>query len=79
MYEDEYYSTTDLALTAALSIYYPIDSIDRVNPQKVLFIFKRDTSLDEFIQAYWRQEIKVEPQMYFNQLKLIKARLYGEK
>ncbi len=73
---NEFYSTSDLALAAAISLWYPIESIDRQNPHKAVFLFKRDEHLEELIETYWRGELKVNPAAYFNQLKLIKARLY---
>ncbi len=75
----DYYSTSDLALATAISLWYPIDAIDRQNPRKAIFLFKRDEKFDELIEVYWKRELKVEPQTYFNQLKAIKARLYSEK
>jgi hypothetical protein len=76
---DDYYSTSDLALATAISLWYPIQTIDRTDPHKSIFFFKRDENLDRLIEAYWRRELKVEPQAYFSQLKAIKARLYGER
>lgn len=76
---NDYYSTTDLALATAVSLWYPLEVIDRSNPNKATFQFKRDERLDELVETYWRGELKVNPAVYFNQLKLIKARLYGEK
>ena len=76
---NNYYSTSDLALAAAVSLWYPIDAIDRQNPHKATFLFKRDEKFDELLEVYWKRELKVEPQTYFNQLKAIKARLYSEK
>lgn len=73
---NDYYSTSDLALAAALSLFCPVDSIDRQNPHKAFFLFKKDKTLEELIEAYWKGEIKVNPSTYFNQLKIIKARLY---
>jgi hypothetical protein len=75
---NDYYSNSDLALAAALSLWYPIEAIDRSNPYKAQFLFKRDESLDELVETYWRGELKVNPQAYFNQLKIIKTRLYSE-
>ncbi len=74
----DYYSTSDLALVAAISLYFPLEAIDRQNPHKALFLFKRQEQLDQLIESYWRGELQVEPQNYFNQLKNIKARLYSE-
>ena len=73
------YSTSDLALATAISLWYPIDVIDRQNPHKATFLFKRNERLDETIEAYWRRELKVEPQAYFDQLRTIKTRLYSER
>lgn len=75
----DFYSTSDLALATAISLWYPIDAIDKQNPHKANFLFKRDEKLDELLEAYWKRELKIEPQTYFNQLKAIKARLYSEK
>jgi hypothetical protein len=75
--EKDFYRTADLALATAISLFYPIEVIDRKNPRKAQFIFKREDGLDELIESYWRGELKVEPQAYFNALRVIKARLYG--
>jgi hypothetical protein len=74
---DDYYSTSDLALVAAISLYYPIEAIDKADPRKATFMFKREEKLDQFVEAYWRGELKVNPAAYFNQLKSCKSRLYG--
>lgn len=76
--QESYYSTSDLALATVISLWYPIEAIDKVNPRKAQFLFKRDASLDQLIEAYWKDELKIEPKAYFNQLKIVKARLYGE-
>lgn len=78
--EKDFYRTADLALATAISLFYPIEAIDRNSSfRKAFFIFRRETSLDELIESYWRGELKVEPQAYFNQLRIIKARLYSEQ
>jgi len=76
---NDFYETSDLALATAISLWYPIDAIDKQNPRKATFLFKRDEKFDELLEAYWKRELKIEPQEYFNQLKAIKARLYSEK
>ena len=76
---DDYYQTSDLALATAISLWYPVEAIDKTDPHKAIFLFKRDQSLDQLIESYWRGELKVSPAVYFNQLKAIKARLYGER
>lgn len=75
---NDYYATSDLALSTAISLYFPLDTVDRTNPHKAQFLFKRSEQLDQIIESYWRGELKVEPQTYFNQLKSIKTRLYSD-
>ena len=75
---NDYYTTSDLALVTALSLHHPIDSIDKQNPRKATFIFKKEAGFDELLNGYWNRELKIEPQIYFNQLKAIKHRLYSE-
>ncbi len=73
----QYYTTTSLSLAALLSLSFPVDSINKANPSKAEFIFKRTQQLDDLIELFWRQEVKVEPQMYFQSLKILKTRLYS--
>jgi hypothetical protein len=76
---NNYFSTPDLALAAAISLWYPVETIDRTNPSKAIFLFKRDENLDKLVENFWKQELRIEPQAYFSQLKIIKSRLYGER
>lgn len=75
----DYYKTTDLALATAISLWYPIEAIDRTNPNKAEFLFKREEGLDEVVEAFWKRALKVDALSYFNQLKVVKSRLYEER
>lgn len=76
----DFYKTSDLSLATVLSLYFPINSIDRTDQYKAYFLFKRDNDeLDQMVEAFWRGELRIDPQMYFNQLKAIKSRLYAER
>jgi len=76
----DFYRTADLALVTVLSLSFPIEAIDR-NPdtRKAYFLFRKESGMDEIAEAFWKRELKIEPQAFFNQLRTIKARLYGEK
>lgn len=76
---NEYYESSDIALSTTLSLYYPLEVVDRSNPQKALFVFKRDQQIDQLINSYWRGELKVNPLRYFQALKTLKSRLYENK
>ena len=73
-----FYRTTDLALSTAISLWYPIESIDRHDPRQSTFVFRRDENLDDLLSSYWSDTLKVSPQRYFNQLRALKARLYAK-
>ena len=76
---DKYYYSSDLALATTISLWYPIEAIDRnQNPRKVFFKFTRTKKLEAFIDRYWKKELRIEPRSYFDQLKALKARIYEE-
>lgn len=77
--QENFYNTSDLALATVISLFYPIKEVDKTNPRKALFLFCRDEKLDELVEEYWNGRLKVEPQQFFNQLRIVKARLYGEE
>lgn len=78
--ENQFYKTADLALVAVILLFTPdsLEVVDRANSRKVLFVFRKSPQLDELVDQYWKREIKVEPQAFFNQLKLAKIRIYAE-
>lgn len=74
---DDYLYTNDLGLATAISLFYPLDSIDHTqSSNKAQFIFKREKGIDELVETYWRGELKASLLSYFNQLKITKSRLY---
>lgn len=74
--DDKYYSTSDLGHAAAISLFFPIEKIDRTNPRRAVFVFKRTKDLEEIVEKYWRKELRVDPLEYFLVLRAIKSRLY---
>ena len=78
--DQNYYQTSDLSLATTLSLFAPIEEIDRSsNPRKAVFIFRKTSELEKLIDQYFRNEIKISPQTYFNQLRVVKARLYANE
>lgn len=74
----ELYQTADMACAAALSLFYPIEAIDRTSGRRVFFVFVRSDEFDRFVQMFWRGEVQVEPRAYFDSIKAIKTRLYDQ-
>ncbi|GIW69346.1 MAG: hypothetical protein KatS3mg101_0093 [Patescibacteria group bacterium] len=76
---ENYYQTSDLSLATTLSLFCPIENIERSNPRKAVFLFRKTPELEKLVDQYFRNEIKISPQVYFNQLRVIKARLYANE
>ena len=76
--ETDYYKSSDMILCAVLCCYgYQVDSIDKQNPSKVIFLIKRDDQLDDLIQQYFTQQLSVEPTIFANYIKNLKTRIYN--
>jgi len=73
----KYFKTSDLSLATTLSLSYPIRGVDRTNPQRVKFIFEKTKGLEELIDAFWQDKVKVSPRLYHYQLRAMKVKLYG--
>lgn len=73
---NDVFVSSDLALVTTISLWYSIELIDRTNLSKAQFLFKRKNGLNELVASFWKRELRVEPLAFFNQLKLIKSRLY---
>ena len=74
--KNNYFKTSDLALAAAINLSQPLESLDRSNPHKVLFIFPNNKQTEDIVDSYWKRQLQVEPLSFFNSLRTLKARLY---
>lgn len=73
------FSSADLALATAISLHYPLEDINKENPRRALFVFNDSPKLQELIIRYWKGELRVEPRLFFDNLKALKARLYANE
>lgn len=79
MYDDPqfFFRTSDLALATAISVFgIAIEALQQSEGQRQVFIFATSDKLTDIVNRYWRGELLIEPQAYFNQLKVLKARIY---
>lgn len=73
------FTTYDLGTAAALLCSdFVLLSLDRTNPRRVLFIFKYKKRIEETANAYFADRLKLNARSFFDQLKALKSRLYGE-
>lgn len=73
------FSTFDLGLaTVLVTLNYELLELDRSNPKKVKFIFKREKDIERAINDYFRDKIKLPAQALFNNQKMLKNRIYSD-
>jgi hypothetical protein len=77
--ENNQFSTFDLSLSAALiSEGYRLWGMDKTDDKnRVKFVFIREKNLDDSVQSFWADSLLVNPRIYFDNLKLLKNRMYS--
>jgi len=69
---------SDLGLASCLiTLGYKIEKTKRDTRGRVSFIFTSTVSLENDINAYWSDDLKVYPRLYFDNTKLLKNRIYN--
>lgn len=72
------YCTYDLGCSAALiSSGFEIKSLDKANPKKVRFIFNYQTGIEEIVNDYFSDKLKVSARKFFDNTKMLKNRIYS--
>jgi len=72
------FSTFDLGLaTVLVTLGYELLRLDKSNPKKVSFIFKRDKDIEQVMTDYFNDKIKLPAQTLFNNQKNLKNRIYS--
>lgn len=68
----------DLGVSASLvTTGFELVSLDRANPRKVQFIFRREVGIEKAIDDYWADRLEVKARTYFDNIKMIKNRIYS--
>lgn len=78
MNNNNVYFTRDLGLATTLSLFYPIQKINKSNPKKAEFIFIKNNEVIKLVNCFWQNNLKVDALTFFNQLKIVKTRLYED-
>lgn len=75
--QQEQYFTYDLGCAAALvSVGFELALLDKENPRKVGFIFRGKEGINETIEAYFADKLKVRARTYFDNIRMLKNRIY---
>jgi hypothetical protein len=73
------FSTYDLGCSAALLCAgFELLSLNKENPYKSLFIFKREDGIEDVVDAYWSDRLEVKARSFFDAIKALKNRLYSK-
>ncbi len=76
---DEMFATYDLGCAAALiTAGFVLVSLDKANPRKVQFIFRRETEIENIVDDYWADRLEVKARTFFDNIKACKNRIYSE-
>lgn len=75
------YETTDLALSSVLLLYLPdaLEVINRENPRRVVFVFRKSDKLDKLVDRFWGGKLRIEPRLFFEGIKTAKTRIYAHE
>ncbi len=77
--QKDYIKISDLGCAASIiSTGFKIEFLDKTNPKKVLFAFIDSQEITKVATAYWNNELTVDAQTFFNNLKRLKNQLYSE-
>ena len=77
--QTNYFYTFDLGCSAALiSAGFELVSLDKSNPRKVQFIFRREIGIEKVVDDYWADRLEVKARAFFDNVKMLKNRIYSE-
>lgn len=73
------WTTYDLNCSAALICAgFELLSVEKDNPRKCLFVFKKQAGLEELCSLYFFDRLEVKARAYADTIKALKNRLYSE-
>lgn len=75
---DNVFTTYDLGCsTALLCAGFELLDIEKSNPKKALFTFKREGNIEEVANSYFADKQIVKARSFADNLKALKNKLYG--
>ena len=78
-YTDNLYTTFDLgAATSLVTAGFELVSLNKKNPRKVQFIFRREVGIEKVVDDYWADKLEVKARAFFDNAKMLKNRIYSE-
>ncbi len=76
---DSVWTTYDLGVsTALLCADFELITVEKSNPRKALFVFKKESGIEETANKYFADRLNVKARSFFDHLKALKNKLYSE-
>lgn len=77
---DEVMSVSDLGCAAALETAgFALLTLDRENPRKVKFIFRREAGVEKVANDFWSDRLEQKSRSFWDNIKNLKNRLYADE
>jgi len=74
------WTTYDLGCSAALLCAgFELLSLNRDNPYKSLFVFRRDDGIEKIVDLYWSDRLEVKARSFFDAIKALKNKLHSDE
>lgn len=71
--------TFDLGAAASLvTAGFELVSLDKTNPKKVQFVFRRILGIEKVVDEYWADKLEIKARSFFDNVKMLKNRIYSE-
>ncbi len=72
------FETSDLLLAAVLQSHgFPVLRTDWREPKRCTFFFESVIELDDLVDMFWKQKLRIEPHQLFDSIKALKARIFS--
>lgn len=72
------FTTYDIGVsTALLCANFELLSVEKSNPRKALFVFRKKAGIEETANKYFADRLEVKARSFFDNLKALKNKLYG--
>ena len=77
---DEIIAVSDLGCAAALvTADFALLTLDRANPRKVRFIFRREAGIEKVADDFWSDRLEQKSRSFWDNIKNLKNRLYSDE
>ncbi len=78
--DETYFTTYDLGCAAALlTKSFTLIALDRTNPRKVKFVFRKEVGIEKVADDFWSDNLVLKSQSFWNNIKNLKNRIYSEE